>query len=403
MRQIFTGMGRRLRAAAKIGLAAGLSVLCSALVPVAAETPPATKVGYIEVSASEVPVEITLTGRAVSPNATQLRPRVGGAITAIYYTPGVVVQADDPLFAIDPLAWAAAFASAEADLERANADLLVAQTAQERAERLRASSATPEVTLELAISVLNKAKASQAEAEAAYNLAKAQLDWTTLRAPISGVIGMPQIAIGDLVTANQAAALAEIVQTNPLYIDLNEPYPLRLRINARAEKGEIRLTEPILELILDDGTRISGAARLQASGAQVSATTGTRQLRFEINNDAGRIAPGMFVRGALTLGQQTAILVPQRATQRERDGRLFAWVAEENTARKRHLTEAGSWGNAWIIQAGLTPGDKVLLDGTNNLRDGTALELIAAEIDEAGVVRDANPPASSVAPTQGNN
>lgn len=344
--------------------------------------------GYIRVAASEVPVQMTLTGRAVAQNATQLRPRVGGAVTAILYTPGTPVAAGTALFSIDPLAYQVALTAAEAEQARASADLKAAESTFARVERLQ-GSASSRAAYDDAEVALMKARATLAESTANLDLARAQLDWTTVRAPLTGIIGVPQVAIGDLVTANQSGALAEIVQIDPIHVDLSEPYPARLRLEAQAARGEITLTEPHLQIVLDDGRRPEAAARLVSTGTTVSASTGTRQMRFEVANPGGLIAPGMFVQGSLTLGRQNAILVPQRAAQRERDGSLTAWVAEDGKARKRRLTENGSYGNAWVVLAGLAPGDWLLIDGLSNLRDGQEVTPVEAEIDENGVVRDA--------------
>lgn len=356
-----------------------------------AEAPaPATKAGYMLAAASEVPVTITLTGRALAQNATQVRPRVGGALTAILYAPGTQVQAGAPLFAIDPLTYEVALSAAEAERTRAEADYSTAKLAFDRAERLQ-GSATSRSSFEDTQAALLKAQATLGAAESSLKLAKAQLDWTTIRAPIAGIVGVPKVSVGDLVTQAQSEALAEIVQVDPIHVDLTEPYPTRLRIEARAAAGEIALTDPLLTLVLDDGRRIAGAARLVSTGATVSTTTGTRILRFEVANADKLIAPGMFLHGELQVGKVTAFLVPQRAAQRQRDGALAVWLAVDGKAKKQVVTEAGAHGNAWVVMAGLKAGDQILIDGITNLRDGQAVDPAPATIDENGVVKDAAP------------
>lgn len=352
-----------------------------------AQQPPA-KAGYMQAETSVVPVTITLTGRALAQNATQVRPRVGGALTAILYAPGTRVEAGTPLFAIDPLTYEVALAAAEAERTRAEADYSSAKLAFDRAERLQ-GSATSRSSFEDAQAALLKAQATLGAAEASLKLARAQLDWTTIRAPITGTVGVPQVSVGDLVTQNQSEALAEIVQVDPIHVDLTEPYPTRLRIEARAAAGEVTMTDPQLTLILDDGRRVAGAAKLVSTGATISTTTGTRILRFEVANADRLIAPGMFLHGELQVGQTTAFLVPQRAAQRQRDGSLTVWLAVEGKAKKQVVVEAGTHGNAWVVMAGLKPGDRILIDGTTNLRDGQAVDPVPATIDANGVVQDA--------------
>lgn len=357
-----------------------------------AAQPPA-KAGYMMAAPSQVPVTITLTGRALAQNATQVRPRVGGALTAILYAPGTEVAAGTPLFAIDPLTYEVALSAAEAERTRADADYRSAKLAFDRAERLQ-GSATSRSGFEDAQAALLKAQATLGAAESSLKLAKAQLDWATIRAPISGIVGVAQVSVGDLVTQNQSEALAEIVQVDPIHVDLTEPYPTRLRIEARAAAGEVTLGEPDLTLILDDGRRVEGAAKLVSTGATVSTTTGTRTLRFEVANGNGLIAPGMFLHGELKLGQTTAFLVPQRAAQRQRDGSLTVWLVADGKAKKQIVTESGTYGNAWVVLSGLAAGDQILVDGTTNLRDGQAVEAVPATIDANGVVQDAAAPAT---------
>ncbi|MFC0279856.1 efflux RND transporter periplasmic adaptor subunit [Falsigemmobacter intermedius] len=353
------------------------------------ERPPA-KAGYMTLEQAEVPVIMNLTGRAVAVNTAQIRPRVSGMIREILYTPGSYVEAGTPLFAIDPLTYEIALRVAEANLERAKADLSTAQSAFERAEKLQGQQATSRATFETVETTLLKARASLSESEARLALAKAELEWTVIRAPASGVAGIATVAVGDLVSASQTA-LTEIVQTDPILVDLTEPYPTRLRLESAAAEGRITLQDPALTLVLNDGSRIEGKAKLVSTGATVSATTGTRRLRFEMENPSGRVSPGMFVQGEMTLGRTEAILVPQRAAVRQRDGSLTAWIAMDGKATRRPIEENGTWKNHWVVTDGLEAGEWLLVDGIAQIRDGQPVELTPAAIDADGVVRDSDP------------
>lgn len=378
----------------KIALSAAV-ILVVAHCPTNAQAPggkgrgeqPPQKAGYIVVEKTEVPVTQILTGRAVSKNRTQVRPRVGGVITTILYTPGSFVEEGTPLFSIDPVTYEIAVSIAEASVERTRADYESAKASFDRAQSLQ-GAVTSKAVREQAEAAMLKGKASLNESEANLRLAETQLEWTTVRAPISGNVDVAAIAIGDLVTASQATALAEIVQTDPVYVDLTEPYPTRMRLQERERNGEVALIEPELSIVLDNGNRVDGDAKLMSTSASVSPTTGSRTLRFEMPNPKGLIAPGMFLQAELKLGKTDAILVPQRATTRERDGSLIAWVDDNGQARKRKLQESGTFQTNWVILSGLEPGEKLLLDGTSRIRDGQKLESVQAYIDELGVVRD---------------
>lgn len=354
-----------------------------------AERPP-VRAGYTTLEAAEVPVSLKLTGRAVATNTAQIRPRVNGMLREILYTPGTYVEAGTPLFAIDPLTYEIAVRVAEANLERARADLSTAQSAFERAEKLQ-GGATSRASYEAVETTLLKSRASLGEAEANLALARAQLDWTTIRAPASGIAGIADVAVGDLVSAAQATALTEIVQTDPIHVDLTEPYPLRMRLQADADAGRVTLQEPELKLSLNNGSTYEATAKLLSSGTTVSSTTGTRRLRFEVANPDRRLAPGMFVEGELTMGSTKAILIPQRAAVRQRDGSLAAWIAVDGKATRRPVVENGTYKNHWVITDGVVEGEWLLVDGIAQIRDGQPVELTPAMIDEMGVVRDIDP------------
>ncbi|MCL7464068.1 efflux RND transporter periplasmic adaptor subunit [Phaeovulum sp. NW3] len=363
-------------------------------------TPRPTEVGVMVLQEAVVPVSTTLPGRAVSPNATVIRPRVGGAITEILFTPGTRVEPGTPLFRIDPVQHEAALASARAALERARAALPVAETAFDRARTLAATAAASRSALDNAEAEALKARADVAKAEADLRLAEAQLSWTTITAPVGGVIGVPLAAVGDVVTANQAAALADLVQIDPIYVDVTEPTVARLRLEASIAAGEITPRAPDLRLTLETGAPYDHAGTLVSPGPTVSTTTATRVLRFSVPNPDARILPGMFLRGDLSLGETRTVLVPQRATERAPDGSLTAFLVEDGVARKRVLVEAGTHDNAWIIRAGASAGDVVVIDGLARLRDGAPVTTVPVAIDASGVVRDLPPDADQPAQAQ---
>lgn len=356
------------------------------------------EVGVMQLQKELVPLSVTLPGRAVAHAATSIRPRVGGIITEILYTPGTRVQAGAPLFSIDPLTYDAALVSARAALSRARAQLPVAEAALSRAQKLE-GAATTTATLDAARAAALSARADVEEAEAQVRLAEAQVSWTRVTAPISGIIGVAAVSVGDLVTANQSEALAELVQIDPIYVDVTEPSVNGLRLAERIARGEVEAADAArLRLTLEDGTPYAPLGELVAPGPTVSATTATRLLRFRFPNPESRILPGMFLRGDLEQGRIEAILVPQRATTRGADGSLNAWVAEDGKAHARKLTASGNHGNAWVVEAGVSEGETLLVDGTTNLREGAEVKPVPVTIDELGVVRTIETPANDEAP-----
>lgn len=347
------------------------------------------KVGIIEMQPQPVDRSVTVPGRAVAFEQVAIRPRVTGVVTAILYQPGQHIAAGTPMFRLDNASYEAAVAEAEATLAKAQAALPVAVATLGRYQQLENVGST-RADVESARAALEQAKADVQSAEASLQAAQTQLSWTEISSPIDGIPDVAQVSVGDLVTSGQADGMATVTRIDPIYADMYETSARLALIRQQIDKGEMTQTEEVqLRITLENGENYSGTGKLVAPGVTVSTTTGTRDFRFQIDNPEGRILPGMFLRGELTIGSITAFLVPQMATDRARNGDLTAWVAAaDNKARPVTLTEIGSHLSDWIVTAGLQPGDRLIVDGLAGLTDGAAIEPVAVTIDTEGVVRD---------------
>ncbi|WP_208977959.1 efflux RND transporter periplasmic adaptor subunit [Labrenzia sp. 011] len=347
------------------------------------------EVGVIEATLQEVPRVVTQPGRAVAFQDVEVRPRVGGAVEEILYTPGQVLSVGDPLFRIDDSSYVAAVATARANLATAEANLPVAQAAYDRAEQLSGQGYT-EAEVEAARATLAEAKATLQSATAALKYAQTELSWTTLKSPIEGRADVATVSVGDLVTAGQTDELTTIVRSDPIYVDMMEASARILSVRKSIVEGTLQQNDVLqATLMLENGDVYRGTGELVTPGNSVSTTTGTVTIRFKFDNPHHVIIPGMFVRGEITLGTMQAYLVPQRAASREISGQLTVFiVGEDGTAKKVTLTDDGSYRNSWIVHEGLSEGDKLIVDGLSSLRAGQAVTPIAATIDEDGIVRD---------------
>ncbi|WP_424933396.1 efflux RND transporter periplasmic adaptor subunit [Amaricoccus macauensis] len=347
------------------------------------------EVGFVEASLQEVPRTVTLPGRAVAFQEVELRPRVGGVIEEILYTPGQLLEVGDPLFRIDDSSYVAAEASARADLATAEANLPVAQSAYDRAEQLAGRGYT-EAEVESARATLAEAEATLDSARAALDYAQTELSWTTITSPISGRADVPTVSVGDLVTAGQSDELTTIVRSDPIYVDMMEASARILSIRKGIREGTLQQNDSIkASLQLENGDVYRGTGALVTPGNFVSTTTGTVTVRFEFDNPHHVVIPGMFLRGEVTIGTAQAYLVPQRAATRGNSGELTVFVVgEDGTAEQRTLQDQGSYQNSWIVQDGLAEGDKIIVDGLSSLRPGQEVTPVAATIDDNGIVRD---------------
>ncbi|OWU72335.1 RND transporter [Marinibacterium profundimaris] len=354
----------------------------------AQETPP-MEVGTITMERETVPRIVTLPGRAVAFQKVDIRPRIGGVIEEILYTPGADLSVGDPLFRIDDAAYRANVAQAEADLATAEANLPVAEAALKRAEQLAGRGYT-EAEVDNARATRAEAQANLDAARAALDYARTELSWTTITSPIKGVADVAPVSVGDLVTVGQADALTRVTRLDPIDVEMLEASARMLELRAQIANGTLE-QNPDLEarLMLENGAVYEGTGRMVSPGTGVSTSTGTFTVRFRFANPDRIILPGMFLRGEITVGTMQAFLVPQRAAQRNNSGALTALVADaDGTARNVILQEEGTHENAWIVTSGLENGDRLIVDGLKSLRAGQPVAPVAVTIDADGITRD---------------
>lgn len=348
-------------------------------------------VGVVTMTQQEVPRIFTLPGRAVAHQEADIRPRVEGIVTEILYEAGKPLAAGAPMFRIDPSAYQASLAQAEADVASASAVVPEAQAALDRAQRLLGSGST-QVTLESAQATLDQAKAALQSAEAAADLARMQLSWTTITSPIAGMASVAAVSVGDLVTAGQTTAMATVTQLDPIEVDVYETSARMLRMRAEIQAGKLLRNEKVqATLTLENGETFSSEGAMVAVGSTVSTTTGSVDFRFRFPNPDNRVLPGMFVRGQVALGHFRAYLVPQMAATRGNDGKLTAYVVVAGKTQARKLVDDGVYRNHWIVREGLAEGEQLVVNGLTGLTAGAEVAPVVVTVDDQGVARDLPP------------
>ena len=346
------------------------------------------EVGVVTLESRDVPYSVTLPGRAVAWQTADIRPRVGGVIAEILYDPGRPITAGQAMYRIEDETYRAALSAAEAGMRQAEAAVATAQSTLARARSLVGVGAT-QAAVEAAELALAQAEASLSAAQAQAQIARLDLDRTLVRSPIDGMAEIPQISIGAIVTANQSDPLTVVRRLDPIYVDVAESSASILRTRDRIRAAELQPGEELgVRLTLEDGRIHEGAGRMVSRGNAVSTSTGTATFRFAFDYPDLLILPGQFLRVQVTLGTTRAVLVPQRATSRSADGRLTAWLARDGRAEQVVLTEAGTADNAWVVTAGAVAGDRVIVDGLRDLRDGAEVSPVPVEISADGVVTD---------------
>ncbi|WP_183837866.1 efflux RND transporter periplasmic adaptor subunit [Rhizobium etli] len=336
---------------------------------------PPVAVSVLTLNARAVPVVNELPGRIAATRVSEVRARVSGILQERVFEQGSLVHQGDVLYRIDPALFRVRVASAEASLERARATQLNARQQLERQKSLRDRDVASGVEYDAAAVALAQADADVALAQAALDEAKINLGYTEVRAPITGIIGGALVTEGALVTADAGDALAQIQQIDPVYADFTQSSGALLALKRAVENGSLASTEPDkadIKLVFDDGTVYGGAGKLLFRSASVDTTTGQVTLRGEFPNPKGDLLPGLYVRVRIEQAvRENAIVIPQRAVIRTPDGKAQVYVVEEgDVAQPRDVTLGQSSGNEWVVESGLSAGQRLVVDGGQKLQPG---------------------------------
>ncbi len=339
-----------------------------------------TQVGFVVVRPTSVPVQSELGGRTVAFETSEVRPQVSGLIRRRNFTEGSYVRQGQPLFQIDPSIYQAAVNQAAANVASAQATLEAAQARANRYRPLAHQQAISQQEYTDAAAQARQARAAVAQNNAALQTARINLRFTSIPAPISGRIGRSLSTVGALVTANQAEPLAVIQRLDPIYVDIQQSSADLVALRRTLAGGSALAGSTQVRLELEDGTDYGYTGTVQFSEMMVNESTGTVTLRARFPNPQGVLLPGMFVQALFTQAiDPNVFLVPQEALQRDVGGEAFVFiVGGGNKAERRKVLAPRTHENYWVVTAGLKSGDKVISQGTANLRGGAAIRPVPA-------------------------
>lgn len=348
-------------------------VSCKKAAPAMGEMPPAA-VSVIEVATETVTSTRELPGRIDAVRTAEVRARVPGILMEKSFEEGADIEAGQTLFKIDPAPLIAVRDAAAADLARAEAQAQQAENIATRYRGLADSNAVSRQDLDNAESALKVAQADTLAATSALRTAELNLGYATVTAPISGRIGRADVTEGALVGQGDATRLAVIQQLDPIYFDFtqsgSELIALRRAMIANSENPQTE--HPPATLILEDGTEYEHPGRLLFSEASVDETTGMVTLRAEFPNPDRLLLPGMFARVKIVQGvSENTVTIPQRAVTRMQGGAGSVMIVdEENLAQLRVIETGEAVGENWIVTSGLSPGERVIMEGHMKSRPG---------------------------------
>lgn len=338
------------------------------------------QVGYVVVQRTAVPLQSELGGRTVAFESSEVRPQVNGVIRQRYFTEGSYVRQGQPLYQIDPSLYRAAVNQAQANVAAARATLDAAQVRANRYKPLAEMEAISKQDYTDAAAQARQARAAVAQNSAALDTARINLRYTSIPSPISGRIGRSLSTVGALVTANQADPLAVIQRLDPMYVDIQQSSADLTKLRRSLAQGGVEAGSTQVRLKLEDGSDYAYTGTVQFSEVMVNESTGTVTLRARFPNPQNVLLPGMFVQALFTQAVDPSVfLVPQAAVQRDIGGEAYLFVVgKDNKAERRKVAADRTFGANWVISSGLNPGDKVITQGTNNLRSGAQLKAVPA-------------------------
>lgn len=341
---------------------------------------PPPEVSVFKVSAAPVTVFEEFTAQTEAVDTVEIRARVGGILERQGFADGAHVKKDDMLFVIDQQSFIAALTQARANLALAEASALNSRQNLERAKPLFADHAISKQELDAAVAKDATDAASVAVAKAQLEQARLNLDYTTLRAPRDGVMSKALVKRGGLVNAS-TTLLDTLYSEDPIYVNFTlsdqKAAELDKSLKAYANKGQEK--DAVFRLKLVDGSDYRYGGKLDFMDAAFDPRTGTQQVRISVPNPERTLKAGQFVHVTLPAFEvPQAIRVPQRAVLELQGNRSVLVVGADNKAVPRDIVATRRIGNEWIVERGLSPGERIVVEGISKIRPGTAVKPIEA-------------------------
>lgn len=352
-----------------------LSLLAIVLAGCARKEAPAgapPEVYVADVQQKDVPVYMELVGQTKGSQDVEIRARVEGYLQRVAFTEGSFVHKGDLLYQIDPKPLEAALANAKANLATAQARFEKTRTDVGRLEPLAREQAVSQQELDNALSARDAARAQVDARKAAVEKATLDLGYTHITSPIDGLVGTTHVKAGNLVGRGESTLLTTVSQVDPILFRAGISEAEYLRLARLREETKTRPAESAdIELILADGTVFPHEGRVDAIERAVDPTTGTLAVQVRFPNPERLIRPGQYgrVRFVSEL-KKGALLVPQRAVTELQNLYSVAVVGADDKVAIHTVKVGPRVGELWVIEEGLKPGERVVVEGLQRVRDG---------------------------------
>lgn len=335
--------------------------------------PPAIPVGVATVQQQDFPVYLTGLGSVQAFNTVALKSRIDGQIMQVNFQEGQDVRKGELLIQIDPRPYEVALQTANANLQRDEAQLNNAKAQFERMKALYAGGVIAKQDLDTQQASFGQFEGTIAADKAAIENAKLNLTYTRITSPIDGRIGLRQVDVGNYVQASSTTPMVIITQLHPIAIVFTLPEDQLQAVRQRMKEGT--LTVDVYGR--DDQTKLS-TGKLLTIDNQIDQTTGTAKLKAVFENPDNSLWPNQFVNVHLLLERRKdALTMPASAIQRGPQGTFTYVVDANNTVQVKPVQIALTQGNIVVIGSGVQAGDKVVTDGQEKLQPGTRVNVQA--------------------------
>lgn len=315
----------------------------------------------------------------------EIRPQVSGFIVKLCVDEGATVHKGQALFEIDPTQYKAAYDQAKAGVESAEANLKTVAETEVNKKMLHEQKIISDFEYQTAVNNLLTAKANAAQAKAAYAAAKQNLGFCTVTSPSDGVIGTFPYRVGALVSPSVAEPLTTVSQIGDMYVyfSMTEKQLLDLTRAGGTLKEQLEKM-PAVQLQLADGTIYADSGKIDAVSGVIDQTTGSVSMRAIFPNKQNVLRSGGMANVVFPYTMDNVILIPQTATQEIQDKKFVYVLQKDNTLKHTEVKISNlNDGKNYIVTAGLNVGDKIVVEGVQNLQDGQKITPITLAEKEA--------------------
>jgi multidrug efflux system membrane fusion protein len=369
--------------------------------------PPAPSIEVAAVVGQTITEWDEFSGRLEAVDRVEIRPRVSGTIDAVHFREGALVKKGDPLFTIDPRPYAAEVARAEAALAAAQVRAAHAQTEQVRAQRLLDDNAVSKREFDERINTARESNANVRAAQAQLDVAKLNLTYTRITAPVTGRVSRAEITVGNLVAAGTSSpALTTVVSVSPVYASFEIDEQSYLRYTAPGAGGGKANLPVYLGLANEDGNPHEG--KIQSVDNRLDPKSGTIRVRAVFDNEDGRLLPGLYAKIKLGGGSpHPAVLVNDRAVGTDQGKKFVLVVDQANKLVYREVELGPNYEGLRVIRKGLKPGESIVVNGLQRVRPGDTVApkpvamAYRSELEPRGITPDRKQAASEKTEAEG--